>query len=140
MNLNQETWELIVEGLQDKIQSLQQHNDDLYSQFDKALSDIVAFKKDLIDKANKVTLLKANLRDYEKRDEIERFIGQMGRRYAPKTNPYMNLTWESWFYILYSSADKVEYHKAGKAKEAIQNLLRSHELGFDDNGVIFKQH
>ena len=139
MNLSQETWGTIVEGLQDKIQGLQQHNDDLYSQSDKALSDIVALKKDLADKANEVTLLKMQLRDYEKRDEIERFIGQMGRRYAPKTTPYMNLTWESWFYILYPSADEVEYHKAGKAKEAIQNLLRSHELGFDDNGVIFRQ-
>jgi hypothetical protein len=80
---------------------------------------------------------KRKLDVYNKRDQVEDYIKKMGRRYI---DPKTNLSWERLFYILYPSADEFEYHKRGKAKEAIKGLLRSHDLGFGDNGTIFRQH
>ena len=140
MELKKETWETVILALESEISELKTLVADLEYDLQKRYEDNAEIKKDLINKANEITNLKQNLNDYVKQEKIEDFIKQMGRRYAPKTTPYTNLTWESWFYILYPSADEIEYRKRGKAKEAIIGLLRSHELGFDNGGVIFRQH
>jgi DNA repair exonuclease SbcCD ATPase subunit len=135
--LSKETWELMIEALQAKIQDMKEQSDDLALDLQDRYEELIAIKKDLIDKANEVTDLKYKLRQYEKREDIEHFIKTLGRRYVGLKD---NLSWERLFYILYPSADEYEYHKRGKAKQAIINLLRSQDLGFDESGTIFRIH
>jgi hypothetical protein len=148
MILSKETWEMIVEGLQTVIQDqarLLEEQSDQYDAFqlktqldkDDYAKSTQMIKDALIEKCNEITNLKLKLREYENKEKVEDFIKGMGRRY---TDPKANLSWERLFYILYPSADEFEYHKKGKAKEAIKGLLRSHDLGFDNNGTIFRQH
>jgi hypothetical protein len=135
MTLSKETWELMIEALQAKIRDMKEQNDDLVLDLGARYEELVAIKKDLIDKAQEVTDLKYKLRQYEKREEIEHFIKTLGRRYEA---PNHSLSWERLFYILYPTADEYEYHKRGKAKQAIIDLLRSRELEFDEDGTKMK--
>jgi len=137
MNLSKETWELIVEGLQTVIQDQARLLEERSHQYDDYAKSTQMIKDTLIEKCNEVSKLKQSLKNYQDWERIEDFIKGMGRRYI---DPKTNLSWERLFYILYPSADEFEYHKKGKAKEAIKGLLRSHDLGFDDNGTIFRQH
>jgi len=132
MNLKQETWEIILQGMEDQLIFYKNHVNELLDQHNKNIDDIANLKKELTDKCNEVSLLKLELREYEKKDEIEHFIKQMGRKYNNHTS------WVGLFYRLYPSADEKEYQIRGKAKEAIINLLRSRDLRFDDGGMIFK--
>ncbi len=137
MNLKLETWELITEGLEDEIIKLTKMLEDRADQYSDYVKSTAEIKNTLLEKCNEVTELKRELAQYKKREEIEHFIKTLGRRYIARE---ANLTWESIFYVLYPSADEHEYHKRGKAKEAIIDLLRSQELGFDEDGTIFRSH
>jgi hypothetical protein len=133
MNLSKETWELIVEGLQDKIQVVEGLVNYHFETAGKRLTEIESLRKDLIDKCNEVTELKSRLRVYEKRDKVEHFIKQMGRRYNPSATG-IGWSWISLFYSLYPSADPAQFRIRGRAKQEIINLLRSGELVVYDDG------
>lgn len=114
------------------------------NQYDDYVNSSQVIKDTLMEKVFEIAELRLTIEEYKrkldvynKRDQVEDYIKKMGRRYI---DPKTNLSWERLFYILYPSADEFEYHKRGKAKEAIKGLLRSHDLGFGDNGTIFRQH
>jgi len=137
MNLSISTYELIIERLQTLIQDQAQLLEKQSNQYDDYVNSVQKIKDTLIEKCSEVSKLKQSLKNYQDWERIEDYIKKMGRRYV---DPKTNLSWVGLFYSLYPSADEFEYHKKGKAKEAIKGLLRSHDLGFDDNGTIFRQH
>ena len=136
MNLSISTYELIIERLQTLIQDQAQLLEKQSNQYDDYVNSVQKIKDTLIEKCSEVSKLKQSLKHYQDWERIEDYIKKMGRRYV---DPKTNLSWVGLFYSLYPSADEFEYHKKGKAKEAIKGLLRSHDLGFDDNGTIFRQ-
>jgi len=136
MNLSISTYELIIERLQTLIQDQAQLLEKQSNQYDDYVNSVQKIKDTLIEKCSEVSKLKQSLKNYQDWERIEDYIKKMGRRYV---DPKTNLSWVGLFYSLYPSADEFEYHKKGKAKEAIKGLLRSHDLGFDDNGTIFRQ-
>jgi len=154
MNLSISTYELIIERLQTLIQDQAQLLEKQSNQYDDYVNSVQKIKDTLIEKCSEVSKLKQSLKNYQDWERIEDYIKKMGRRSAEGTSavssssertaryvdPKTNLSWVGLFYSLYPSADEFEYHKKGKAKEAIKGLLRSHDLGFDDNGTIFRQH
>jgi hypothetical protein len=121
--------------MEDKISELRyviELDGDSISELTKRLGELT---NNFTSKCNEITELKAKLRQYEKREEIEHFIKTLGRRYIARDT---NMTWVSIFSVLYPTADEHEYHKRGKAKQAIIDLLRSQDLGFNEDGTIFR--
>lgn len=135
MKIKYETWELIVEGLEAKIDLL---NEEIHTQketYEYQRDNLNQLRKDFVTKCEEIAELKLKLREYEKRNEIEQFISKMGRRYVEEK---INYTWFSKMMELFPSADLNEYQKKGRAKQMIIDMLRSGVLRFHDNGTIFK--
>jgi hypothetical protein len=149
MVLSKETWEIIVESLQEecsRLRNLIVARDEQYEDLSRSNDTI---RSDYVKSLNEIADLRLKLRQYEKADKVEHFIKMMSRTYSgtaegTSADPAVRLrtarkqTWASLFYSLYPLADEQEYMKRGKAKDAIIALLRSGELQFNEQGVIYK--
>ena len=69
MDLVRETWETMIEALQNKITNIQEQNNSFAHDLARRSEDLEAIGRCLVAKCNEITELKAKLRVYENKDK-----------------------------------------------------------------------